>query len=124
MERLVQYGEVFDSQEDGGLLRVAFRSYSAPLRQIRSVAAGPGTSRPLGPGRGRWSTLDVTDGLSGPMVQAILQDRQGHMWFGTRNNGVSRYEGEAVHQVLDRYRGIDRGLTPALVDVCVICQSL
>ena len=42
------------------------------------------------------------------MVQAILQDRQGHMWFGTRNNGVSRYDGEAVYQVLDRYRGIDR----------------
>jgi ligand-binding sensor domain-containing protein len=28
------------------------------------------------------------------MVQAILQDRQGHMWFGTCNNGVSRYDGE------------------------------
>jgi hypothetical protein len=107
-ELLRRFGQAFDSQQDGGLLKAAFRAYRTPLPHLRSVVAGEGSSRPLGPGRGRWSTLDVTDGLSGPMVQAILQDRQGHMWFGTRNNGVSRYDGEAVYQVLDRYRGIDR----------------
>ena len=93
LEALRRYGKTFDSKEDGGLLKAAFRTYRAPLTELRTVAAGEGTTRALGPGRGRWHTLDVTDGLAGPMVQAILQDRQGHMWFGTLNNGVSRYDG-------------------------------
>ena len=93
LESLRRYGERFDSQEDGGRLKAAFRAYRAPLTQLRSVAAGEGSTRALGPGRGRWHTLDVTDGLAGPMVQSILQDRLGQMWFGTRNNGVSRYDG-------------------------------
>ena len=40
----------------------------------------------------RFSHLDVDDGLSGNSVRAILQDRQGFMWFGTWN-GLNRYDG-------------------------------
>ena len=93
LDRMRQHGERFGSKEPGGLLRTSFAPYRVPLTQLRSTAAGRGTAQPLGPGRSRLRTFDVTDGLAGPMVQAILQDRQGHMWLGTQNNGVSRFDG-------------------------------
>ncbi len=92
-EHMREWGETYHSQEDGGLLKIAFRSYRAPLTHLRTIDVGEGVTRSLGPGRGRWHTYDVTDGLAGPMVQAMLQDRQGHMWFGTGNNGISRFDG-------------------------------
>ena len=42
---------------------------------------------------GHWRTFDVTDGLAGLMVNGITQDRDGHLWFATMNNGVSCYDG-------------------------------
>ncbi|MBD8487275.1 response regulator [Echinicola sp. CAU 1574] len=36
--------------------------------------------------------ISMEDGLSGSTVFSILQDRQGFMWFGTKN-GLNRYDG-------------------------------
>lgn len=39
-----------------------------------------------------FKTLDIKDGLSQNTVNAILQDRQGFMWFGTKD-GLNRFDG-------------------------------
>lgn len=39
-----------------------------------------------------FKTLDIKDGLSQNTVNAILQDRRGFMWFGTKD-GLNRYDG-------------------------------
>lgn len=41
-----------------------------------------------------FKTLDIKDGLSQNTVNAILQDRQGFMWFGTKD-GLNRFDGLA-----------------------------
>jgi signal transduction histidine kinase/ligand-binding sensor domain-containing protein len=40
----------------------------------------------------RFDRISMVDGLSDDVVYAILQDRQGFMWFGT-GNGLTRYDG-------------------------------
>ena len=45
-------------------------------------------------GRGHWQSYDLIDGLPDVDVQAILEDREGYLWFGTET-GVSRYDGES-----------------------------
>ncbi|MBI1922857.1 hypothetical protein HYR99_01265 [Candidatus Poribacteria bacterium] len=43
---------------------------------------------------GYWETYDVTDGLGGPFVMSIVQDRKGTLWFALREGGgVCRYDG-------------------------------
>ena len=44
-------------------------------------------------GKGQWHTYDATSGLVSGTVMALLQDRDGNMWFGTWGGGVSRYDG-------------------------------
>ena len=44
--------------------------------------------------RGHWQSYDLIDGLPDVDVQAILEDREGYLWFGTET-GVSRYDGES-----------------------------
>ncbi|MDR0893655.1 MAG: response regulator [Mediterranea sp.] len=44
-------------------------------------------------------TLDSNSGLSQNSVNAILQDRQGFMWFGTKD-GLDRYDGLRFHHFL------------------------
>lgn len=39
-----------------------------------------------------FKTLDIKDGLSQNTVNAILQDKQGFMWFGTKD-GLNRFDG-------------------------------
>ena len=39
-----------------------------------------------------WTTYTTQDGLAHNGVRAVLQDREGHFWFGTRGGGVSRYD--------------------------------
>ena len=48
--------------------------------------------------------LSVEDGLAGGAVQAIAEDRQGFMWFGTQQ-GLNRYDGYSFKQY-------DRGAAP------------
>jgi len=48
--------------------------------------------RPLGAERLSVHTYTVADGLAGDQVSAIIQDRQGFLWIGTRT-GLSRFDG-------------------------------
>ena len=69
----------------GGSIRHRFDLYVAP--------AGPGKVVSAGKGKGHWRTYDATDGLSGGDTWAILEDRDGVLWFGFPY-GVSRYDGK------------------------------
>jgi len=44
---------------------------------------------------GTWKHYTYLDGLGNNHVRPIYQDRDGFLWFGTYNGGVSRYDGEA-----------------------------
>ena len=80
--------------EPGDLRMGSLAVYETPAGAGRSTPAGAGRRIELGAGRGHFRTFDVTDGLAGPMVISMLQDRTGHLWFGTYNNGVSRFDGQ------------------------------
>ena len=62
-----------------------------------SVNAVDGSSKtvPAGAGfrQGLWQSFTVQDGLPSSDIRAILQDREGYLWFGTAAGGVSRYDG-------------------------------
>ena len=68
---------------------------TAPAGPGHARAAGRGTTVRVGPDQGQWRTYDVTDGLAGPWLRQILQDRGGNLWFVTYNDGVSRYDGQS-----------------------------
>jgi ligand-binding sensor domain-containing protein/serine phosphatase RsbU (regulator of sigma subunit) len=48
---------------------------------------------PVTPQVGHWQTYDVTDGLGGSDVTSIIQDKDGDLWFGLSEGGISRYDG-------------------------------
>jgi signal transduction histidine kinase/ligand-binding sensor domain-containing protein/DNA-binding response OmpR family regulator len=54
---------------------------------------------------GHWETYDVTDGLGGSNVFAMIQDRNGILWFALRSGGVSRYDGR-IFQTLTKQDGL------------------
>jgi|GEM_PF-626242 len=58
-------------------------------------------------GRGGRAIITFTkeDGLENNSVWPILQDREGHLWFGTSGGGVSRYDGQ-VFQTITRQDGL------------------
>ncbi len=58
----------------------------APSTELRAGGTGPGSS----PGQA-WTTFTTEDGLAHNHVTSLLQDREGHPWFGT-SGGVSRYD--------------------------------
>ena len=43
---------------------------------------------------GTWKHYTYLDGLGSNHVRPIYQDRDGYLWFGTNNGGVSQYDGE------------------------------
>lgn len=51
-----------------------------------------------------WTNLSSRDGLAGNIVYSIVQDRRGHLWFGT-NHGLSRWDGQRFHNI-----GVAQGL--------------
>jgi len=65
---------------------------SAPP-QAQTVAAPQGQTRLPSQGQpARFERISTADGLSFPIVRAILQDSQGFMWFAT-DSGLNRYDG-------------------------------
>lgn len=44
---------------------------------------------------GRWETLGVANGLSGPGILALMTDRDGILWMGTHGTGVQRWLGSS-----------------------------
>ncbi|MDE0086604.1 MAG: SpoIIE family protein phosphatase, partial [Candidatus Poribacteria bacterium] len=44
--------------------------------------------------QGTWKHYTYLDGLGSNHVRPIYQDREGFLWFGTNNGGVSQYDGE------------------------------
>ena len=65
-------------------------SESTP-RQFQNIHAQGGLRRSTDL---KFAHLTTNDGLSQSDVTAILQDRQGFMWFATRD-GLNRYDGNA-----------------------------
>ena len=45
----------------------------------------------------------VADGLAHRDVKAILQDRQGHFWFGTEGGGASQFDGKTWTNYTDEH---------------------
>ena len=43
---------------------------------------------------GTWKNYTYLDGLKDNYINSIYQDREGFLWFGTSDSGVSRYDGE------------------------------
>ena len=68
-------GTAFGTTLGSGWIRYDFSLYA--------TSAGPGKVVLLGRGKGHWRTYDLADGLAGVSVGSILQDREGHLWFGT-----------------------------------------
>ena len=66
-------------------------------------------------------TLDIKDGLSHNTVNTILQDRQGFMWFGTKD-GLNQYDGLVFRTFQKEKRGAERmkmsGLSKRVYQVC------
>ena len=44
--------------------------------------------------QGEWAFLGVTAPYPRTSVHSMMQDQKGNLWFGTHNNGISRYDGE------------------------------
>jgi ligand-binding sensor domain-containing protein len=42
-----------------------------------------------------FENISKKDDLSHPGVWCILEDKSGSLWIGTRNTGLSRYDGKA-----------------------------
>ena len=94
----------------------SLRLYQSPAGSGRKVAAGSGFRR------GQWHNFSDEDGLGATTPTAILQDRDGYLWFGSGlgGGGVTRYDGaefitftfedglpddyvRAIHQDVDGY---------------------
>ena len=91
---LQDLGAVYGTLSSSDQIRHAFHSYLAPAGQGKRMVAGPGRAVPVGEGTGHWQIHDVTNGLVGAIVTSVLQDREGHPWVATQNNGVCRYDGQ------------------------------
>ena len=77
----------------GVILALAF----LPLSEcwaVEQVTAGPGKRVASGYGQGHWRRYGIPEGLSGTRIHSIIQDREGLLWFGTFDGGVSRFDGE------------------------------
>lgn len=62
-----------------------------------------------------WTTLSTADGLSHDIVNAITEDRRGHMWFGTFGGGITRYDGK-VFQHLFKNDGLGHNTIQQIVE--------
>lgn len=60
-----------------------------------------------------FKTLDVKNGLSQNTVSCILQDRQGFMWFGTKD-GLNRFDGLSFRIFKKEESGLENNFITAL----------
>ena len=44
---------------------------------------------------GTWKTYSIDHGLPSLRIEHIAEDREGYIWFATRDNGASRFDGDA-----------------------------
>ena len=44
---------------------------------------------------GTWKTYSIDDGLPSLRIEHIAEDREGYIWFATRDNGACRFDGDA-----------------------------
>ena len=87
--------------------------YSVPSGAGHSTVVGPGHAVLIGQGKRHWISYDETDGLAGGVVQAITQDREGNMWFGTFQGGVCRFDG--VHfEIFNTKNGLPDDIVDAV----------
>ena len=61
------------------------------LNDSQDRSAYPSIGEPSG--RGTFITFTIENGLTSNRVNSILEDRDGHLWFGTHGGGVSQYDG-------------------------------
>ena len=52
-------------------------------------------------------TYTVADGLVGPVVPVIFQDNRGILWFGSDQNGVSRFDGNTFESYASSLNTVD-----------------
>ena len=43
---------------------------------------------------GTWKTYSLGDGLPSLRIEHIAEDSAGYIWFATRDNGASRFDGD------------------------------
>lgn len=60
-------------------------------------------------------SLSINNGLSQNTVHAILQDRQGFMWFGTKD-GLDRYDGISFHAYMKEAGTLGNNFVTALYE--------
>ena len=82
-------------RKDSAIMNVMKRFGTGLDFSLYNAQADSGKTAPVGDGQGHWRTYNVTDGLAGGDVTSVLQDRNGHLWFGTFGDGLSRYDGQA-----------------------------
>ena len=70
------------------VLCVSMWSVQPQVASAENDTEGPVTPRPM------FERISVEHGLSQSSVNAMLQDRQGFLWFGTED-GLNRYDGYA-----------------------------
>ena len=46
---------------------------------------------------GTWQTYSIDEGLPSLRIEHIAEDSAGYLWFATRDNGASRFDGDEFH---------------------------
>ena len=86
-------GRKFGTRLADDHIQVGLTLYEVPLGPGTRVPAGPGTSVSA-QGAGHWRHFDGTDGPLGGEVAYVVEDLEGHIWFGSWGGvGVTRYDG-------------------------------
>ncbi len=65
--------------------RITPYTVTAPTPQIHRTGAGYH--------EGAWHYFGVRDGLPSSLIKRVLQDREGHLWLGTHDNGICHFDG-------------------------------
>ncbi len=81
--------------------------------------ASPGREAELQDKFGRYSQFTMAQGLCNNSVNAIAQDEDGFMWFGTEE-GLSRFDGERFTSFYDRPGAVGKGCLPSTGISCLL----